>query len=87
METLGQHVLEKAADELQRRQGHGLPALVLGILIAEADVAALERENPAIGQREAVDIPAQVLQHLLRALHSGLTVDDPPFGPSRLGQG
>jgi hypothetical protein len=85
METLGQHVLQKAADELQRRQGHGLPAMVLGILIAEADVAVLDRENPAIGQRDAVDIPAQVIQHRLRALQGRFAVDDPTFGPSRLG--
>jgi hypothetical protein len=34
VEPLGQHMLEKAANELQRRQGHGFPAMVLGILVA-----------------------------------------------------
>jgi hypothetical protein len=42
VEALVQHVLQEASDELQRWQGHGLPALVLGILIAEAHVAALD---------------------------------------------
>jgi hypothetical protein len=32
-------------------------------------------------------VPAQVMPHLLRAVHSGVTVDDPPCGPRRLGQG
>lgn len=41
VEALGQHMLQKASDELVGGQRHGLPALVLGILIAEADVAVL----------------------------------------------
>jgi hypothetical protein len=49
VEPLGQHMLEKATDALLGRQGHGLPALVLSILIAEADVTVLDREQPAIG--------------------------------------
>jgi hypothetical protein len=87
MATLGQHVVEKAADELQRRPGHGLPVMILGILVAEADVAVLDRDNPALGQRDAVDRPAQVMPHLLRAVHRGVTVDHPAFGPRGLGQG
>jgi hypothetical protein len=51
VEALGQHMLQKAPDELPGRQGHGLPALILGILIAEAHVAVLARENPAPGSR------------------------------------
>jgi hypothetical protein len=81
MDTLGQHVLENAADAPQRRQGHGLPALVLGVLIAKADVAVLERENPAIGQGAAVDIPAPGVEDLFRALQGRFAVDHPPRGP------
>lgn len=61
-EPLGQHLRQKAANELQRWQGHGLPALVLGLLIAEADVTVRAREHPAIGQRNPVDIAPQRLQ-------------------------
>jgi hypothetical protein len=85
VEPLGQHMLQKAAHELQRWQGHGLPALVLSILIAEADVTVRDREQPAIGQGDAVDISAQVIQHLLWALHGRFAVDDPPLGPDGLG--
>jgi hypothetical protein len=85
VEPLGQPMLQKAADELQGWQGHGLPALVLGLLRAEADVALLTREHPALGERDPVDVPAQVLQDLLRALHGGCAGDDPPLGPDHLG--
>ena len=80
-ETLGHHVLAKAADALQRRQGHGLPALVLGVLIARADVAVLDREHPALGQGDAVDLPAQVVEDLFRALQGRFAGDHPPLGP------
>jgi hypothetical protein len=62
VEALGPHVRPKTADQRLGWQGHGLPALVLGILIAEAHVAVLDREPPAIGQRHPVDIAPQVRQ-------------------------
>ncbi len=66
VEPLGRHMLEKAADALVGGQGHGLPALVLGILVAEAHLTILGREDAASGQGDPVDIPAQVVQDLLR---------------------
>jgi hypothetical protein len=69
----------RVADALQRWQGHGLPPMVLRLLIAEADVAVLEREQTAIGQRDAVDIPPQVLQDFLGALHGQFAVDNHPW--------
>jgi hypothetical protein len=80
-------MLQKAANELQRWQGHGLPALVLSILIAEADVTILDGEQLAIGQCDPVHIPAPVVQDRLRALDGGLAVDDPALGPHRLRYG
>src|SRR5882724_13583994 len=85
VEALGQYMLQKAPDELVGGQRHGLPALVLSILIAEADVAVIAREHPAIGQRDPVDIAAQVVQSLLGALDGGFSVDDPPLAPDHLG--
>jgi len=73
----------KAAHDLQRWQGHGLPALVLRILIAAADVTILDREPPAMGQRAPVTIPAPVVQTSFRALQGRCAVDDPPLGPHR----
>jgi hypothetical protein len=42
IEALGPHMLQKATDELNGGQGHGLPALVLGILIAKAHLTILK---------------------------------------------
>jgi hypothetical protein len=39
--ALGQYMLEKAADELIGGQGHGPPALVLGVLVAEVHVTVV----------------------------------------------
>jgi len=85
VEALGQHMLQKTPDELLGRQGHGLPALVLGVLVTEADLVILDGEQAGVGQRDPMDIPAQVIQDLLRALHGRFAVDDPPLGPDRLG--
>jgi hypothetical protein len=87
VEPLGQHMRQKTAHELQRWQGHGLPALVLSILIAEADVTILDREQPAIGQCDPVNITAQVVQNPLRALQGRFAGDDPALGPHRLRYG
>jgi hypothetical protein len=38
-----------------------------------------------MGQRDAVDRPAPVVQDLLRALDGRFAVDDPPLGPEHLG--
>jgi hypothetical protein len=86
VETLRQHVLQQAANELQRRQGHGFPAVMVGVLVAETDLAILDREHAAIGQDAPVDIPAQGAEYLFGPLQGWFTVDDPPFGPNRLGQ-
>jgi hypothetical protein len=87
VEPLGQHVLQEATDELLGGQGHAFPPQVLGVLVAEADLAVLNGEQTAIRQRDPVDIPAQLIQDMHRALHVWFTVDDPAFGPERLGQG
>jgi hypothetical protein len=81
VEPLGQYMLEKATDELVGRQGHGPPALVLGVLIAEAHLALLDREEAVIGQCDAVDIPAQIVQDLLSTLHRRFAIDDPALRP------
>lgn len=85
MAPLRPHLLETTTDALLGRQGHGLPALVVGVLVAEADLAILDRENMALGQCAPVDIPAQVIQDRLRAVHGRFAGDDPPPGPDRFG--
>jgi hypothetical protein len=84
---LGPHMRQTAPDALVGGQGHGLPALRLGVPGAEAAVAVLDGEQTAIRQRDPVDRPAPVMQDRLRAVDGGLAGDDPPRGPDRLGDG
>jgi hypothetical protein len=58
VESLGSHVRQEAANKLLGGQGHGVPTMVLGVLVAEADVAVLDRDHTAIGQGDPVDISA-----------------------------
>jgi hypothetical protein len=62
VQPLGQHRRQQAAHARQRWPGHGLPALVLGLLRAEAHVAVRDREHPAMGQRHPVEIAPQIRQ-------------------------
>jgi hypothetical protein len=87
VEPLGQHMLQKATDELMGGQGHGVPQLVLGVLGAEAHLPISDGEEAVVGQRDPVDIAAQVVQDLLPALRGRFTVNDPPFGPDHLRKG
>ena len=85
VEALRQHMLQEAADALHCRQGHRLPAVMSRVLIAETDLAILDGEHAAMGQRDPVDVPAEVVQDLLRALDGRFAVDDLPLGPDHLG--
>jgi hypothetical protein len=87
VEPLGPHMLQQATNERLGGQGHGLPTLVLGVLVAAADLPIREGEEAVVGQRHPVDIAAQVVQDLLPAWRGRFTGDDPPFGPDHLGQG
>lgn len=85
MEALGQHLLQKATDKLWGREGHGFPPMEPGVLITKTDLAVVDGENPVVRQGDAVDVPAQVAEHLFRALHGRVALDDPLGGPDRLG--
>jgi hypothetical protein len=87
VEPLGQHMRQNAPAELRGGQGHGRPTLVLGVLVAAADLPSSDGEAAGVGQRNPVDIAAQVVQDLLPALRGRFTVDDPPVGPDHLGKG
>ena len=63
-----------------------MPTRGLRVLIAKADLAIRHGEQAVGGERDAVDVPTQVRQDGLCALHSRLAVDHPPCGADRLGQ-
>ena len=84
---LGQHRRHTAPAERRGGQGHGLPTLVLGGLVAEAPRPLRAGAEAVVGQREAVARPAQVLQDVRRAWRGRFTGDAPPGGPDPLGKG
>ena len=86
VEPVGQDMQQEAADELVGSERHGLDPLaplraVPGavVLPAERDAARVVRNEPAVGDRDAVRVTRQVSEHGLRAAERTLGVDD-PFG-------
>jgi hypothetical protein len=85
-EPLGHHRRENATAARLGRQGHGLPARVVGVLVAAAALVLRDGAQAGGGQRHPVDLPAQVIQELCRAWPGRVAVDDPPRGPDRRGK-
>jgi hypothetical protein len=84
MEAWGQRMRQKAPDQLLGREGHGFPPMELGVLITKTDLTIVDGENPVVRHGDAVDVSAQVAEHLFRALHCRFAIDDPLGGPDRL---
>jgi len=79
VEALGQNVEQEAADELVGAERHGtLPvgAVTAIILVAEGDAGVVERDQPAVRDRDAVGVARQVGEHRLRPGEGRLGVDD-----------
>ena len=73
-------MLEEALEKLDA--GEGDPSKVLSpiVPIAEGDLAVLDAFQTAIGDGDAEDVAAQVVEHLLAA-PGVLAVDDPRLRP------
>jgi hypothetical protein len=69
---------QETAQELFARQSHE-PFLVAmgGIAPAEGDVALREREQPAVGDGDAMSVGTEIAEHMFRATEGPLGVDDP----------
>jgi len=77
VEARGEHMLEKATHELQGRECHGLPASLLGVLVAEGYGVVVDGKDAVVGDGNPVDVAGEVHEDLLGALDRGFTVDDP----------
>src|SRR4051794_1664374 len=84
VEAVGQDMPQEAADELVRREGHGLdrrasrragPGAV--VLPAERHPMIIEGEKPAVRDRDPVRVGGQVGQHGLGFGEGALGIDDP----------
>src|ERR1700686_2467484 len=80
VEAVRQHVDEEAADELVVRERHHLgPLTSLGAIILplEGDGVAVERDQAAVGDGDAVGVARQIGEHRLRPAEWTLSVDHP----------
>ena len=87
VESRRQHVEQKPTDEFGRGQRHrllGLRAVGAVVLIAEADVAVVDIDQPRVGDGDAMGVAADVVEHLLRTRKRRFRVDDPFSLPGRL---
>jgi hypothetical protein len=77
-EPSGKDMLQKAAQELFMSERH-LAALVVVrvILPAESDLAVRHIEQAVIGNRYAMGVASQIMQHMLGATEWLFGVDDP----------
>ena len=76
--ALRKHVEQKAADELVGIERHHLGSVVGAIVLpTKADIAVLAGEQPAIGDRNAMGIAAEIGENLLWPAERTLGVDDP----------
>ena len=73
-----QHVQEESAEELRRHERH-LPLLAaVGIVFpAEGYAFAVERQEPMVGNGDAMGVSAQVTQNLGGTAKGGLGIDHP----------
>lgn len=75
-------VQQKASQEFVGVERQDLQAIVVGVVLqAEPDAAVLMIDESIIGQRDAVNVPTEVLEHLLRAGEGALRIDDPGDSP------
>ena len=80
VEAPGQHVQEKAADELVRVKPHRLPAArpVDAIVFpAERDAGVVGCDEAAVRDGDTVGVTGKIAQHLLRSGERRLAIDDP----------
>ena len=74
-------VQEKAAQEFVSVQRQDRHAVVVGVVLpAEAHVAVGVRHEPLIGQRDAVGVATEVVEHLLGTGEGPLRIHDPVDG-------
>ena len=78
VESVRQCMQQEAADELVGGQRHDLALVLMPVVApAEADPAAGERDESAVGDRDAVRVAAEIGQHRRGAGEWSLGVDDP----------
>ena len=77
-EAIGQDVKQEAADEFLGVKGEGrFSVAILSISITQGDLTVLDRKDALVGQRHAVGIAAEVIEHGLWRTERLFGVDHP----------
>ena len=77
-ESLGQHMQEEAAKELCCEQRRGALLAAAGVVLpAKGNAFPIKRQEPVIGDGDAMGIAAQIAQHFLGSAKGRLGVDHP----------
>ena len=80
-EALGQHVQEIAADELLSVERHHLATVAVGVvLVMEAHRLIIEADEAVVGERDAMGVATEILEHLLGTSEGAFGVDHPRLG-------
>ena len=73
-----QNVQQITADKLLRVQSHTFNLVPVGIVApAESDFTVLQRQNPVVGNGDAVRVPSEIIENLLSAAKGRFAVDHP----------
>jgi hypothetical protein len=76
-EALGQDVKQVTAQELVGRKIHGLLAITIAVvLVEEAHKVAVEAEDAAVGDGDAMGVGSEIAENLLGTAEGTLCVDD-----------
>ena len=91
VEAVGQHVEQKAPNELICRQGHGFLLVVIAIvLVAELHLTIFDIEQAVVGDGDAMSVASHVVEYLLGPGKGWFGIDDPfclPEGSEIRGEG
>jgi hypothetical protein len=82
-EAFWEDVEEEAATELAEGKREGPGSLAAVVLVAKGDGVVIDGHEPMVGDRDAVGVAGQILEHRVGALERGLGIDD-PFGATCL---
>lgn len=77
-ETSGQYMLDKAAEELRRRQSHFAVLFAVRVVLpAECDALSIKCQKAVIGDGNAMGVTAEIAQNVLRPAECRFSVNDP----------
>src|SRR5882724_1635327 len=78
--TAGQHMQQKALDELLGRQGDAAQLLAAVVAITESDLPIFKVLQPRVTNSDAKDVAGEIVEHLA-TLARGFAIDHPLFLP------